>query len=118
MILIRIATVSLALAFSASALAGATGDIAKGKIKAQACTACHGADGSHPTADKMNPPPVIGGQYPDYLAKALHDYKSGKRKNLIMGGQAKDLTEQDIADLTVYFGSLDPQIHDLSGHTR
>jgi cytochrome c553 len=35
-----------------------------------------------------------------------------------MGAQAKDLSEQDIADLAAYFGSLQPQIHDLSGHQR
>jgi cytochrome c553 len=35
-----------------------------------------------------------------------------------MGAQATGLSEQDIADLSAYFGSLPPQIHDLSGHQR
>ena len=30
--------------------------------------------------------PKLAGQYPDYLAKALRDYKSGARKNPIMAG--------------------------------
>ena len=32
--------------------------------------------------------PKIGGQHRDYLAKALRDYKSGARKNAIMGAMA------------------------------
>jgi cytochrome c553 len=58
-------------------------DLAAGKAKAaEVCQACHGIDGNSPTADF----PKIGGQYPDYLAKALRDYKSGLRKNPIMAG--------------------------------
>ncbi len=34
--------------------------------------------------------PKLGGQYPDYLAKALRDYKSGARKNPIMAGDGED----------------------------
>ena len=43
------------------------------------CAACHGEDGN-----KMLTPetPKLGGQAGDYLAKALHDYKAGKRKKL------------------------------------
>ena len=37
-----------------------------------------------------------GGQHPDYLAKALRDYKSGQRKNPIMAGFAQALSKQDI----------------------
>ena len=35
-----------------------------------------------------------------------------------MSGQAQALTDQDIDDLSAYFASLKPQLHDLSGHTR
>jgi cytochrome c553 len=114
---LRTATLFLALACSASALASPTGNIADGKKKAVAvCAACHGADGNK-TLDGTYP--KLAGQYPDYLSKALHDYKSGKRKNPIMGGQAQSLSEQDIANVAAYFGSLtDTQIHDLSGHSR
>ncbi|KFN44476.1 c-type cytochrome [Arenimonas oryziterrae] len=115
MTLIRIATVCLSLAFASSALAGATGNVARGKAKATACAACHGADGNK-TLDATYP--RLAGQYPDYLSKALHEYKNGKRKNAIMAGQAQALSDQDIADLSAYFGSLDSHIHDLSGHAR
>ena len=52
-------------------------DPAAGAAKAkEVCAACHGMDGNSPTPDY----PKLGGQYEDYLAKALRDYKSGERK--------------------------------------
>lgn len=117
MTLLRTAPAALiAFALSSAALAGPVGNIAAGKDKAtKVCSACHGADGNK-TLD--NSYPRLAGQYPDYLSKALHDYKSGKRKNPIMMGQAQGLNDQDIADVAAYFGSLDGDIHDLSGHQR
>jgi cytochrome c553 len=113
---LRATTLLVALAFSAAALAGPKGNVANGKKKAVAvCAACHGADGNK-TLDASYP--KLGGQYPEYLAKALHEYKSGKRKNPIMAGQAQGLSEQEIADLSAYYGSQASHIHDLSGHAR
>ena len=112
---LRISALLLTLAFASGANASTpTGNIAAGKNKAGTCAACHG-DGNK-TLD--NTYPKLAGQYPDYLSKALHEYKSGKRKNAIMGGQAANLSDQDIADLTAYFGSLHGTVHDLSGHNR
>jgi cytochrome c553 len=78
----------------------AAGDVASGQKKSQACAACHGADGSTPTTPDF---PRIGGQYRDYLYKALKDYKSGARKNPIMAGQVANLSDADMADLAAYF---------------
>lgn len=76
-------------------------DLEAGKKKVQEiCAACHGIDGGTPTAPDY---PKLAGQYPDYLAKALRDYKSGQRKNPIMAGMAATLTEQDIENVTQYF---------------
>jgi cytochrome c553 len=112
---LRISAFLFTLAFAASATASTpVGNIAAGKNKAGVCGACHG-DGNK-TLDASYP--KLAGQYPDYLSKALHEYKSGKRTNPIMGAQAANLTDQDIADLTAYFGSLDGTVHDLSGHDR
>lgn len=87
---------------------GVNGNIAAGKVKATTvCAACHGADGIK-TLD--NSYPILAGQYPDYLLKALKEYKSGKRSNAIMAGQAQNLTEADMANLAVYFGSLPSQL--------
>jgi cytochrome c553 len=110
-------TMSLALFAVAgvAAASGKTGNAANGKQKAAACAACHGADGNK-TLDGTYP--RLAGQYPDYLAKALGEYRSGKRKNAVMAGQAAALTDQEIADLAAYYGSLDGEIHDLSSHAR
>lgn len=86
------------LAFAAApALAG---DAEAGKKKAaEVCAACHGPDGNSPTPDF----PRIAGQYEDYLAKALSDYKSGKRDNPIMQGMAAPLSDAEIANLAAYY---------------
>ena len=66
------------------------------------CAACHGQDGATPTAPEY---PKLAGQYPDYLAKALKDYKSGLRKNAIMAGFAQTLTAKDIENVSAYFAA-------------
>ena len=76
-------------------------DIDAGKKKVQeVCAACHGIDGAQPTVADY---PKLAGQYPDYLAKALRDYKSGARKNAIMAGMAQGLTVKDIENVSQYF---------------
>ena len=94
------------LAGQAAAI-GDKGDAAAGKQKAAACAACHGADGNK-TLD--NTYPKLAGQYPDYLLKALKEYKSGKRVNAVMAGQVQALTDADMANLAVYYGSLKGQM--------
>jgi cytochrome c553 len=94
----------IAIAAAALGAAGSVGaaDLAAGKAKAaEVCAACHGADGNSPTADY----PKLGGQYPDYLAKALRDYKSGQRKNAIMAGFAQGLSKQDVENVAAYYAS-------------
>jgi cytochrome c553 len=77
-------------------------DVAAGAAKAkEVCSACHGMDGNSAVSDY----PKIGGQYEDYLAKALRDYKSGARKNAIMAGFAGALAPQDIRNLAAYYAS-------------
>ena len=98
----RTALPAAAVAALAAANAGAA-DIEAGKKKVQeVCAACHGLDGATPTAPDY---PKLAGQYPDYLNKALRDYKTGMRKNPIMAGMAAPLTEKDIENLAAYFSS-------------
>lgn len=81
--------------------AGAAADAAAGKAKSVTCAACHGADGNSATGDF----PRLAGQHPDYLLRALLDYKLGHRKNPIMQGQAANLSRQDMMDLAAWFSS-------------
>lgn len=77
-------------------------DIEAGKKKAaEVCAACHGADGSSPTSAY----PKLAGQHADYIVKALSDYKSGARKDPIMGGMTAPLSPQDIENVAAYFAS-------------
>jgi cytochrome c553 len=97
------------LTASAGAAYGA-GDAVSGKSKAaQVCVACHGADGNKPSAPDQ---PVLAGQYPDYLVKALSDYKSGKRANPIMKAFATTLSKKDMEDLAAWFSSQKSALHD------
>ena len=97
----RLLVLVLAACFGTHALAA--GDAVSGKQKSEACAACHGSDGNSPAGPDF---PRLAGQPSDYLLKALRDYKSGERKNPIMGGQVVNLSSQDMADLAAYYSSL------------
>jgi cytochrome c553 len=95
------------LAVCAIATSALAADVAAGLAKAkEVCQACHALDGNSTIADY----PKLGGQYPDYLAKALRDYQSGARKNAIMGPFAGMLTAKDIENVAAYYGSQPPAI--------
>ncbi|MFG6416841.1 c-type cytochrome [Roseateles sp. DC23W] len=84
------------------AAASAKPDLAKGgAISTQVCVACHTADGSRGAPAN----PIIAGQHPEYLAKQLHEFKSGKRKNAIMSGMAAPLSEEDIRNVSAFYAS-------------
>jgi cytochrome c553 len=74
-------------------------DIKAGETKAQACVGCHGAQGKSlvPTF------PKLAGQHAVYIESALHEFKSGERKNQLMAPFAAGLSEVDIADIAAYF---------------
>jgi cytochrome c553 len=103
----RLLLAGLVLLCAATAQAG--GNAAAGKAKAaQVCAACHGPEGNKPAAPEN---PILAGQHPDYLAKALRDYRAGKRSNPIMKGFAASLSNQDIADLAAWFSSQSSILH-------
>ena len=85
---------------------------AKGAATGQSCVDCHGADGNAPIDATY---PKLGGQYYDYLAHALEQYRDGQREHALMSSQATGLTDQQISDLAVYFGSRDAQLTTLEG---
>ena len=85
----------------------------KGAQGVAACTSCHGAEGNAPI-DGMYP--KIGGQYLDYLAHSLQAYRSGTRAGAtadVMAAQAKNLSDQQIADLAAYYASVPGSLRDL-----
>ena len=82
----------------------------------QACVDCHGAEGNAPIDATY---PKLGGQYADYIGHSLQAYRSGDRGGSpttdLMASQAKELSDQQIADLSAYFGSATSQLRDLHG---
>ena len=78
----------------------------------QSCVDCHGAEGNTPNGPDR---PKIGGQYADYLEHALMAYRKGDRTNITMVGQATELTDQQIADLSAFFAAAPGELRDLDG---
>ncbi len=97
----KLAVIILVPLFSlGSGVAGAA-DASAGKTKSAACAACHGVDGNSAAPDF----PRLAGQYSDYLVKTLLDYKSGARKNPIMGPMAAPLSGPDMEDLAAFYSN-------------
>ena len=100
---------ALAFAAALAAVPAMAADTAAAKkIVNDVCQACHGADGNSASPDF----PRLGGQHPDYLAKALRDYKSGARKNPIMAGFAATLSPADIDNLAAYYAAQPAVVYD------
>src|SRR3546814_15890850 len=77
-------------------------DVCSSDLTGQSCVDCHGEEGNAPIDASY---PKLGGQYHDYLAHSLQEYRNGNRQHALMSQQATDLTDQQIADLAAYFGS-------------
>ena len=92
--------------------AGEQAAAAKGKATGQSCIDCHGPDGNAPIDASY---PKLGGQYADYLAHALQEYRSGARQHALMTPQATNLSDQEISDLATWFASRPSELRDLHG---
>jgi len=80
--------------------------------KATTCAACHGEVG----VSNIGMYPSLAGQYADYLEHSLKDYRSGARKNAIMGAQAANLTNQEIKALAAWFSAQQGPLYTPSVH--
>ncbi|MBC7183768.1 MAG: c-type cytochrome, partial [Marinobacter sp.] len=80
------------LTLSSTALAA---DPAEGRKLASQCKTCHGLDG----IAKIPIAPNLAGESQIYIQNQLKAFRSGKRVHEMMSVVAKDLTEQEIADL-------------------
>ena len=82
--------------------AAAKPDLAKGEASfGTVCASCHGADGN--SGSPANP--KLAQQHPEYLAKQLQEFKSGKRANAIMSGMVANLSEQDMKNIAAWLGT-------------
>ncbi len=101
----RLANLFAGLAVAAVVAANsaqAGGDPAAGREKAKVCRTCHGMDG----VGKLPNVPNIGGESDFYLTKQLKAFRKGDRRDEQMAIIARDLSDQDIADLAAYYASI------------
>ena len=87
------------LSCKAPASAAGVGDTAVGKVLAKNCAACHGETGV-----SGNPAwPSLAGQKPAYLVNVLKAFRAGLRKDPMMAGVTRGLSDTDIANLAAYY---------------
>eukprot|EP01034_Spumella_vulgaris_P000445 gene445-589_t len=79
------------------------GDIKAGEKKIAMCIGCHGIPGYQASFPEVHKVPMISGQSGKYIASALDAYKKGDRKHPTMRGIADSLSDQDMADIAVYY---------------
>jgi cbb3-type cytochrome c oxidase subunit III len=78
-------------------------DPAKGAaIYNAACAACHGADGN----SAVPAYPKLSQQHPEYIAKQLAEFKSGKRANAVMLGFATALSDEDMRNIGAHLSKI------------
>jgi cytochrome c553 len=82
----------------------AAGDAEAAKGKISMCIGCHGIPMYKTVYPEVYSVPMIAGQAPEYIVKALQAYRAGERSHPSMQGIAKSLTDQDMADLAAYYG--------------
>ena len=96
-----------ALAVVSWAGGAAAQDLARAeKVAGQVCAACHAADGNSTAAAN----PKIAGQFPEYLAKQLADFKPLKdkkpaRASAVMNGMVAGLSDADLKNLAAYYAT-------------
>jgi cytochrome c553 len=99
--MIRFALAAALAAFAPGPLEAADARAGRQKV-AGVCQACHGMDGLSKNPESPN----LAGQIENYLVKAITEYRDEVRKNESMNIVAKDLTDEDIANIAAYYASI------------
>lgn len=83
-------------------ISGASKELIRaGEEKAAVCAPCHGPTGIAPAGQWPN----LAGQHASYLERALMQYKSGERADVVMAPMAAPLDEASIRELAAYFAA-------------
>lgn len=98
--------IAAALVLAAPA-AFADGNPASGKqiFETHGCAGCHDAS-AVAKAGQDPQPPILAGQYKDYIIQALREYKKNERKGSPMNAMAAPLSDTDMKDLAEYLSAL------------
>lgn len=86
------------------------GNAANGEKKIAMCIGCHGIVGYQASFPEVHKVPMISRQSSRFIVNSLKAYQSGERKHPTMRSVAKGLTDQDMADIAVYYESHGPAI--------
>lgn len=79
-------------------------DIENGeKIAAKQCNKCHGKDGEDLEVLEEEDTPYLAGQVAHATYKQIIDYQDKKRDDRSMYKKVRKLSQQDVADLSVYY---------------
>ena len=97
-----IAALSCGAIHAVSAQQPVHGDPVHGKAISYTCLGCHGISG-YRNAYPNYSVPKLEGQHPEYIVAALQAYKNGERSHTTMHSQAESLSDQDMADIAVFF---------------
>jgi cytochrome c553 len=112
--IVLIASLAFGVSFNVLAAEGGAAPGKNAEELSKTCAACHGADGNATNAQY----PRLAGQYHDYLARALQEYKTGERQNAIMAGFVKTLSDADIDTLSRYYADMPTKLDDLAHHEQ
>ncbi len=88
-----------------AAAAPIVGTADAGAKKNSMCIGCHGIPDYKTAFPTVYRVPKIAGQSEKYLVVALNAYKNGERNHPSMKGIVAGLSDQDIADLAVYYAN-------------
>ncbi|NVO13162.1 MAG: hypothetical protein HXX10_03925 [Rhodoplanes sp.] len=98
-----IAALAVAAVAVAVAADGVKGDRELGQYLSSECVTCHQISGRY---DGI--PPIVG--WPeDSFVEILDEYRAKKRENQVMRSIAVKFSDEEIAALAAYFGSLKPK---------
>jgi len=81
------------------------GDAQRARERISLCIGCHGIPAYRTAYPEVYSVPMIAGQNPAYIVKALEAYKSGARNHPSMHAVARSLSDQDMADVAMYYGT-------------
>lgn len=92
-----LATVLLATSGTVAAQA----EISRGSILASSCFTCHGTDGK-----AIDPMPTLHGFSEQQIISAMQGFRAGMRSATVMDRHASGYSDEEIAELARYFGSM------------
>ncbi|MEJ2179953.1 MAG: c-type cytochrome, partial [Gammaproteobacteria bacterium] len=76
-------------------------DVEAGRVVSTRCAVCHGIDGEGHGIPKSK----ISGMDVDEFIRLINLYKSSVRRNYMMESYTKDLSKEDIENLSAYYAT-------------